>query len=206
MERNHNYIYSPMEPRLQCRVPQVLRIAQSKHHLPNHQRKYNFDLPEGMVDQEYKSVCQTLNKEKKPIDKNDVKDQGHENKVDEKMTKDEKLDAKNIAERRVKLGLLMGEIGRNNNLDISEEEINQAVMSEAQKYPGQEKQVLDYFKKNKEASQNLAGPLFEEKVFDFICEMADVKEKKVSVEELYKEDQAETLIKKSASKKIKPKK
>ena len=159
-----------------------------------------------MVDQEYNSVCQTLNKDRKSIDKNDDKDQGLENKVDEKMTKDEKLDAKNIAERRVKLGLLMGEIGRNNNLDISEEEINQAVMSEAQKYPGQEKQVLDYFKKNKEASQNLAGPLFEEKVFDFICEMADVKEKKVSVEELYKEDQAEKPIKKSASKKIKPKK
>ena len=130
-----------------------------------------------------------------------------ENKVDEKMTKDEKLDARNIAERRVKLGLLMGEIGRNNNLDISEEEINQAVMAEAQKYPGQEKQVLDYFKKNKEASQNLAGPLFEEKVFDFICEMADVKEKKVSVEELYKEDQAEKKpIKKSTTKKIKSKK
>jgi trigger factor len=114
---------------------------------------------------------------------------------------------KNIAERRVKLGLLMGEIGRNNNLDISEEEINKAVMAEAQKYPGQEKQVLDYFKKNKEASQNLAGPLFEEKVFDFICEMAEVKEKIVSVEELYKEDQAEKkLIKKSTTKKIKSKK
>ena len=79
-------------------------------------------------------------------------------------------------------------------------------MSEAQKYPGQEKQVLDYFKKNKEASQNLAGPLFEEKVFDFICEMADVKVKKVSVKELYKEDQVEKPIKKSASKKIKSKK
>jgi trigger factor len=170
-------------------------------------RKYSFDLPEGMVSQEYNSVCQTLNKEKKPDDKKNVKDQGRENKVDEKMSKDEKLDAKNIAERRVKLGLLMGEIGRNNNLDISEEEINQAVMAEAQKYPGQEKQVLDYFKKNKEASQNLAGPLFEEKVFDFICEMADVKEKKVSVKELYKEDQAEKKpIKKSTPKKIKLKK
>ena len=184
----------------------VTRSKMKKSLLDILDKKYSFELPEGMVDQEYNSVCQTLNKDKKTVDKNDVKDQGLENKVDEKMTKDEKLDAKNIAERRVKLGLLMGEIGRNNNLDISEEEINQAVMKEAQKYPGQEKQVLEYFKKNKEASQNLAGPLFEEKVFDFICEMADVKEKKVSVEELYKEDQAEKPIKKSPSKKIKPKK
>ena len=54
-------------------------------------------------------------------------------------------------------------------------------MMEAQKYPGQEKQVLEYYEKNKEASQNLAGPLFEEKVFDFICEMAEIKEKKYLV-------------------------
>ena len=184
----------------------VTRSKMKKSLLDILDKKYSFDLPEGMVDQEYNSVCQTLNKDRKSVDKNDDKDQGFENKVDEKMTKDEKLDAKNIAERRVKLGLLMGEIGRNNNLDISEEEINQAVMSEAQKYPGQEKQVLDYFKKNKEASQNLAGPLFEEKVFDFICEMADVKEKQVSVKELYKEDQAEKPIKKSISKNTKLKK
>ena len=59
---------------------------------------------------------------------------------------------------------------------------------EAQKYPGQEKQVLEYYEKNKEASQNLAGPLFEEKVFDFICEMSEIKEKTISVEDLYKEE------------------
>ena len=90
----------------------------------------------------------------------------------------------------------MGEIGRTNNLDVTDEEINQAVMKEAQKYPGQEKQVLDYFKNNKEASQNLAGPLFEEKVFDFICEMADLKEKKVSVAELYNDQEIEKKPKK----------
>ena len=148
-------------------------------------KKYKFDLPEGMVEQEYISVCNSLNK-----NKTDPKNDNKENntKPDEKMSKDEKVDAKNIAQRRVKLGLLMGDIGRNNNIDVSEEEIKQAVMMEAQKYPGQEKQVLEYYEKNKEASQNLAGPLFEEKVFDFICEMSEIKEKKVSVEDLYKEE------------------
>ena len=162
--------------------------------------KHNFELPEGMLEQEYNSVCTSLNK-----DSNDTKgrhDHNHEHtdedkhKPDEKMSKEEKIDARNIAHRRVKLGLLMGEIGRTNNLDITDEEINQAVMKEAQKYPGQEKQVLDYFKNNKEASQNLAGPLFEEKVFDFICEMADLKEKKVSVEELYNDQDVDQKPKK----------
>ena len=162
--------------------------------------KHNFELPEGMLEQEYNSVCTSLNK-----DSNDTKgrhDHNHEHtdedkhKPDEKMSKEEKIDARNIAHRRVKLGLLMGEIGRTNNLDITDEEINQAVMKEAQKYPGQEKQVLDYFKNNKEASQNLAGPLFEEKVFDFICEMADLKEKKVSVAELYNDQEIEKKPKK----------
>ena len=148
-------------------------------------KKYKFDLPEGMVEQEYISVCNSLNK-----NKTDPKNDNKENNIkpDEKMSKDEKADAKTIAQRRVKLGLLMGDIGRNNNIDVSEEEIKQAVMMEAQKYPGQEKQVLEYYEKNKEASQNLAGPLFEEKVFDFICEMSEIKEKKVSVEDLYKEE------------------
>ena len=148
-------------------------------------KKYKFDLPEGMVEQEYISVCNSLNK-----NKTETKNVQKENNIkpDEKMTKDEKVDAKNIAQRRVKLGLLMGDIGRNNNIDVSEEEIKQAVMMEAQKYPGQEKQVLEYYEKNKEASQNLAGPLFEEKVFDFICEMSEIKEKTVSVEDLYKEE------------------
>ena len=77
---------------------------------------------------------------------NDKKDNNI--KPDEKMTNDEKADAKNIAQRRVKLGLLMGDIGRNNNIDVSEEEIKQAVMMDAQKYPGQEKQVLEDYEKN----------------------------------------------------------
>ena len=98
--------------------------------------KYKFDLPEGMVKQEYNSVCNSLNKNKTDQKMNKKK---IINKPDEKMSKDEKVDAKNIAERRVKLGLLMGDIGRNNNIDVSQEEIKQAVMMEAQKYPGQEK-------------------------------------------------------------------
>ena len=160
--------------------------------------KHDFELPEGMIKEEYKSVCSSLNKENNNKDNLDQINEGNE--PDIKMTKEQKTDAKNISERRVKLGLLMGEIGRTNNLDVSEEEINQAILKESQKYPGQEKQVLDYFNKNKDAAQQLGAPIFEEKVVDFILEIADVKEQKVTLESLYKEDVDEKPKKKSVNK------
>ena len=78
---------------------------------------------------------------------------------------------------------------RKNNIKVEEEDTRNAMMREIQKYPGQEKQVMDYFKNNPEAQQQLSGPIFEDKIIDFILELADVKEKTVSVEELYKSDE-----------------
>jgi trigger factor len=114
------------------------------------------------------------------------------------MSKEEKLDASAIAKRRVRLGLLLSEIGRKNNIKVEEEDTRNAMMREIQKYPGQEKQVMDYFKNNPEAQQQLSGPIFEDKIIDFILELADVKEKTVSVEELYKSDELD--LKKEAVK------
>ena len=71
-------------------------------------------------------------------------------------------------------------------------------MKEIQKYPGQEKQIMDYFKNNPEAQQQLSGPIFEDKIIDFILELANVKEKTVSVDELYKEEEMD--LKKEATK------
>ena len=105
------------------------------------------------------------------------------------MSDEEKADASEIAKRRVRLGLLLSEIGRKNNIKVEEEDTRNAMMREIQKYPGQEKQVMDYFKNNPEAQQQLSGPIFEDKIIDFILELADVKEKTVSVEELYKSDE-----------------
>ena len=90
-----------------------------------------------------------------------------------------------MAERRVRLGLLLTEIGRANNIDVSEEDTRNAVMEEARRYPGQEKMVLEYFQKNSEAMQQLAGPIFEDKTIDFIMEMANVTEVATDVETLY---------------------
>ena len=112
--------------------------------------------------------------------------------------KEEKLDASAIAKRRVRLALLLSEIGRKNNIKVEEEDTRNAMMKEIQKYPGQEKQIMDYLKNNPEAQQQLSGPIFEDKIIDFILELANVKEKTVSVKELYKEDEMD--LKKEALK------
>ena len=150
--------------------------------------KHTFELPKSMVDEEYNNVCNSLKKDNSNKNNQDTDHQKSSSNPDKNMTKSEKEDALKIAKRRVKLGLLIGEIGRLNNLEVSEEEVNQAIQNETRKYPGQEKQVLDYFKKNKAAAQQLASPIFEDKVISFILEMADVKENKIDVETLYRND------------------
>lgn len=89
-----------------------------------------------------------------------------------------------IAERRVRLGLLLAEVGRNNNIIVSQEELNQALTQEARRHPGYERQVIDYYRKNPDAVNNLRAPIFEEKVVDFIVELAKPAERKVTPQEL----------------------
>ncbi len=89
-----------------------------------------------------------------------------------------------IAERRIRLGLLLSEIGRTNNISVSGEELARAMRQEAARYPGQEQQVLEFFRKNPQAAENLRSPIFEEKVVDFVLELAKVTERSVAPEEL----------------------
>jgi hypothetical protein len=89
-----------------------------------------------------------------------------------------------IAERRVRLGLLLAEAGRANNITVTQEELNQALAQEARRHPGYERQVIDYYRKTPEAINNLRAPIFEEKVVDFILELAKPTERKVSPKEL----------------------
>ncbi len=155
----------------------------------------SFELPETLEKEEYDNICKAMNPNSKP-DSDKVEET---NAVSDKgMSKEEKLDASEIAKRRVRLGLLLSEIGRKNNIKVEEEDTRNAMMKEIQKYPGQEKQIMDYLKDNPEAQKQLSGPIFEDKIIDFILELANVKEKTVSVEELYKEDEMD--LKKEALK------
>ncbi len=135
-----------------------------------------------MVEEEFdrvwKSVLQELENDRKTF-------------ADEDTTEDKaKAEYRAIAERRVRLGLVLAEIGEKNNITVSEEELNRAVMEHVRQFPGQEQRVWDYYRQNPQALASLRAPIFEEKVVDFLLELATVTDKKVTREELYKEDEA----------------
>ena len=112
-----------------------------------------------------------------------------------------KEEYKNIAIRRVKLGLLLSEVGKEAKITVEPDDVNKAIMDEARKYPGQEKAVFDFYLKNKQAIESLKAPIFEEKIVDHILSKVTLNEKIVSVEDLYKFDDEVKTAKKSKAKK-----
>jgi trigger factor len=96
-----------------------------------------------------------------------------------------------IADRRVRLGLVLSEIGEKNKITVTDDEVSRAVIERARQMPGREKEVWDYYRNNANALAQLRAPIYEDKVVDFILELANVTEKKVTREDLYKDDEAE---------------
>jgi len=139
-------------------------------------KKVDFPVPEGMVEAEFAEIWQRVEADLK-AGRLDEDDKG---KDEETL----KAEYRGIAERRVRLGLLLSEIGRVNNVQVSAEEMARAIRQEAARYPGQEQQVLEFFRKNPQAAESLRAPLFEEKVVDFMLELAKVTERQVTPEEL----------------------
>lgn len=143
-----------------------------------------FEVPAGMVDLEFEAVWKQISEE---LEKNPEQTDKSEDEL--------KTEYRDIAERRVRLGLVLSDIGQANELQVESAELNQAVMEQAGRFPGQEKQVFEYFQKNPQAIEQLRAPIYEDKVVDFILEMAKIEEKEVAVEELMKDpdqdDQAE---------------
>jgi len=135
---------------------------------------HKFEVPEGLVENEFNAIWQRVEEAKKNGEK--LEDD------EEKM----RTEYREIAERRIRLGLLLADVGRSNAIDVTPEELNQAVMREAMRYPGQERQVLEFYGKNAELKEQLRAPIFEEKTVDFILELAKVNEKSVTPEELLK--------------------
>ena len=139
-----------------------------------------FELPESLVDAESSQIAHQLWHDENP----DV--EGHDHPEIE--TNDE---AKKLGERRVRLGLLLAELGRKNEITISDQEMQQSVFEEARKYPGQEKEFFEFVQKNEEIQQQLRAPLFEDKVVNFVFELSTITEKKVSKDELQKAIESE---------------
>ena len=160
-----------------------------------------FDVPPSLYKQEYDSVARAMNPNAAAHDHDHDHDHDHP-AADEGMDNDAKAEAESVANRRVRLGLLLTQIGRENNIEVSEEDTRRAVFEEARRYPGQEQMVLEYFQKNPQAMQQLAGPIFEDKTIDFILEMAKVTEVTIDADTLYKQPEDEAAsAKKAATKK-----
>lgn len=143
--------------------------------------KHNFDLPPGMVEAEFSNIWAQVQAEKEAgnLDEEDAK------KTDKQLEKD----YRKIAERRVRLGLVLAEIGQKAEINVTNEEIQQAMIAEARSYPGQEQQVLEFYQKNPQAVAQLRAPIYEEKVVDLIIDQAKITDKKVKKDKLFEEDE-----------------
>ena len=182
----------------------ALRQALKKNVLDALATGEEFDVPPSLYKSEYENVARAMNPNAPAAHDHDHDhDHDHEHPAaDEGMDDDAKAEAKMVAERRVRLGLLLTEIGRVNNIEVTDEDTRQAVFEEARRYPGQEQMVLEYFQKNEQAMQQLAGPIFEDKTVDFILEMANVTEVQTDVETLYAApEEGEAAAKKKPAKK-----
>jgi len=156
------------------------RAKAKRHLLDQLDEKHDFELPPKMVEAEFDQIWQQLQAEM---------DAGRTADEDKDKSEDElKAEYRKIAERRVRLGLVLAEIGRAAEITINEQEVQQALINEARNFPGQERQVIEFFQKNQNAMAQLRAPIYEDKVVDHILATAKVKEETVSKEDLLKED------------------
>jgi len=178
--------------------------------------RYDFAVPQGMVDLEFDNIWAQYQAEKARVAESASESQGESAPPLEPAAEGEppveaaaaadptapptdaeqsaaaepedeetaRAEYRKLAERRVRLGLLLAEVGRKHNITVTQDELNQALTREARRHPGYERQVLDYYRKNPDAVGNLRAPIFEDKVVDFIIELAKVAERKVTPQEL----------------------
>lgn len=163
---------------------QQARLRLKRQLLDKLAEAHTFGVPPGMVDSEYESIWRQI-----------AQDQGQGQGGGEAEAEPKPPEGKDaeeyrqIAERRVRLGLLLAEVGRLNNIQVNDQEVQRAMVQRAQAFPGQERQVMEFYGKNPQALAHLRAPIYEEKVVDFIVEMAKVKDRAVTPEELFKADE-----------------
>lgn len=162
-------------------IEQQSRMKLKRAILDELDKKHSFDLPPNMVKAEFDAIWGQVQQEKEAgqLDEDDAK------KTDKQLEKD----YRKIAERRVRLGLVLAEMGAKQEIEITNEELQQAMIAEARRYPGQEQQVIEFYQKNPEQLAGLRAPIYEEKVIDLIIEKAKVTDKEVKKDELFKEDE-----------------
>ena len=166
-----------LEDRIQQDFDSAARMKLKDSLLDVLEKKHKFELPESMVNQEFDQMWNQLQQQ--------LDQQKKELKDLELSEKEIRKNYTEISEKRVCTGLLIAEIGNQNNIQLEDNDINKALQMEMQRYPGQEKEILDYYQKNQDAIRQLTAPVFEDKVIDFILEKVDLKDVKVSREDLF---------------------
>jgi len=162
-----------IEERLKSEYAGAARAVMKRKLLDQLDEAVSFDLPPSLVEAEAKQIAHQLWHEENP----DV--DGHDHPNVEPTEEHNRL-----AERRVRLGLLLAELGQRNEVQVTDAEMTQAIMNQARQYPGQERQFFEFIQHNQKAQQQVRAPLFEDKVVDYIFEMAEVTEKEVTKDEL----------------------
>ena len=143
--------------------------------------KHSFELPKKMLDAEFQGIWQQVEQDKAA---------GQLSEEDAGKSEDElKGEYMKIAERRVRLGLVLAEIGTKNNVQVSEQEVAQAIAREARNFPGQERQVFEFYRQNPAAAAQIRAPIYEEKVVDHIFAIAKVSEEPISKEDLLADEE-----------------
>jgi trigger factor len=155
---------------------QIARMRLKRQLLDRLSEAHGFPVPEGMVEAEFQGIWQQVEAQRKA---------GQVDDSDKGKSEDElKAEYRKIADRRVRLGLLLAEVGKRAKIEVAREELNQALMREAQRYPGQERKVFEFYQKNPEAIANLRAPIYEDKVVDYIVALAKIQEKPITPKDL----------------------
>ena len=141
---------------------------------------HKFEAPPSLIEEEFNLMWNSIKAEMESSGKTFADEDTTEDAAKEEYHK--------IADRRVRLGLVLSEIGEKNKITVTDDEVGRAVIERARQMPGREKEVWDYYRNNANALAQLRAPIYEDKVVDFILELANVTEKKVSREDLFKED------------------
>ncbi len=153
---------------------------------------HDFAVPAKLLEREFETIWAQFEEQRNnPEAGTDPADEG-------KSDDEHKKEFREIAERRIRLGLLLSEIGRANNVEISQEDINRQLMTEARRQPGREKEVMDHYRNTPEAMEQLRAPVYEEKVVDFILEKAKITDRKATMDDLIKAMEADDETKPGA--------
>jgi trigger factor len=148
--------------------------------------RHEFPVPQGMVDIELGVIWKQFEAERER-----AKQQGMAEPDEGKSDEAIKAEYRPIAERRVRLGLLLSEVGRSANIQVTQEEVNRALMEEARRFPGHERKVLEYYRNQPAALDDVRAPIFENKVIDYILEIAEVADRPVPISELMAQEAEE---------------